>query len=792
MGHQNATSRSRLPSMRKLAAATSLCLLAAAIAPTPAVAANTSSGPASLVDTFLGTGNGGAVTGNVNTFPGATMPFGMLTFSPTTPSRPPGSDYAYKDHRIEGFSLTHLSGPGCWAGGVVPILPTSGKVPSQPQKASEPFSHQHESAHPGRYQVTLAPGSDHAIEATLAATTRTGISTFHFPADAQANVLFKAADAASRTGAGSIHVIGDHALAGSVTSGYFCGTQTSDTTYFVVQFKRPFRSFGTWEGNVSSKDSRSAAGAGSAGAWVSFDTRHNRDVQMKVAISYVSTANAWANLKAEDDGWSTQAVADKAQHAWNKLLSRIDVHGGTHDQKVQFYTGLYHVLVDPNVFSDANGQYIGYDRKIHQLPKGQHTQYANFSGWDIYRSEMPLLALLAPKRSSDMVRSLLNDQAQGGWLPKWGYDNVYTGVMNGDAADPVIADAYAFGARDFDHSKALKAMLHGATHTPDPSSWSGGYVERPNLHDYERLGYVPGNASETLEYATADFSIAAFAKALGDTQTTDKFLKRAGNWRNTFDKQAKFRGFAGYSEPRNVDGSYPADAGFGVHNGAYGQSGFEEGNTLQYTWMVPQDMHGLIGAMGGNATAQKRLDTLFQQLNVGPNKPYYWAGNEPGLNMPWAYDYAGAPYKTQQVVHRLLEQVYSDKPGGEPGNDDLGAMSSWLVWSYLGMYPDSPGAPVLTLGAPVFPRITLHMGNGHTVTIHAPKASMKTYVNALKVNGKPWHKAWLPASLLTGGQQPSGQDTLDFDMRGTPNKQWAAAASDAPPSYPPADSAGGR
>lgn len=778
MHHPYSTFRaSGIWALRKLGAAASLCLLAGFVSPVPARASDAVSGPAGLVDPFLGTGNGGAVTGDVNTFPGAAVPFGMLSFSPTTPTRPPGSDYAYKDHSIEGFSLTHLSGPGCWAGGVVPILPIAGALPAQPQKASQPFSHQHESASPGRYQVTLAPGTGHAIQATLAATTRSGISRFHFPATAQAEVLFKAADAASRTGAASIQVIGDHALAGSVTSGYFCGTQTSDTTYFVVEFKRPFRSFGTWQGNVSSKHSRNAAGA-----WVSFDTRHDRDVEMKVAISYVSTANAWHNLQVEDSGWSVQAVADKATERWNRLLSRIEVHGGTHDEKVQFYTGLYHVLVDPNVFSDANGQYIGFDRKIHQLPKGQAAQYANFSGWDIYRSEMPLLALLAPRRSSDMVSSLLNDQAQGGWLPKWGYDNVYTGVMNGDAAAPVIADAYAFGARGFDTGKALKAMLKGATHTPDPSTWSGGYVERPNLHDYERLGYVPGNASETLEYATADASIAQFARALGDQATAQRFLKRGGDWKNTFDMQASFRGFHGYAEPRNVDGSYPAGAGFGVHHGAYGQSGFEEGNTLQYTWMVPQDMHGLIQAMGGNAVAVKRLDTLFQQLNVGPNKPYYWAGNEPGLDMPWAYDYAGAPYKTQQVVHRLLSQVYSDTPGGEPGNDDLGAMSSWLVWAYMGMYPNTPGAPVLTLGAPVFPRITLHLAGGRTLTLSAPHASMHTYVDALQVDGKPWHKAWLPAGLLTGG---AASHRLDFSMKDAPNTRWAAAAADAPPSYPP-------
>ena len=765
----------------KVLVAASLGLAVFAMAPKPACAA-AKFDPAGLVDPFIGTGDGGKVTGDIDTFPGAAMPFGMLTWSPTTPSRPSGGDYAYKNHTIAGFSLTHLSGPGCPAGGDVPILPTTGVLGPRPYMSMQPFDHAHESASPGRYQVTLAPGTAGAIRTALAVTLRTGIGTFRFPAVAQANFLFKVADAQAGPAASSVSIVGDRELEGTVTSGYFCGTASSDTVYFVAEFDRPFDAFGTWQGDAVSPGSRASAGTGT-GAWASFDTRQRRDVKLKVAISYVSAANAMRNLQAEDPGWNQAAVAAQAHHAWNALLSRIVVHGGTHDEQVQFYSGLYHALLAPNVFSDDNGQYMGFDRLVHTLPKGERAQYANFSGWDIYRSEMQLLTLLVPHRVSDMIASLLHDQEQGSWLPKWGYDNDYTGVMNGDAADPVIADAYAFGARGYSAHKALAAMIKGATQTPDPAAWSGTYVERPNLHDYERLGYVPGNASETLEYASADFAIAQMARELGDNAAAARFLERSGDWRNTFDTQAGFRGFKGYSEPRNVDGSYPADAGFDVRHDAYGQSGFEEGNTLQYTWMVPQDMHGLIQAMGGDAMAVRRLDILFQHLNVGPDRPYYWAGNEPGLNMPWAYDYAGAPYKTQAVVHRLLAGVYSDTPGGEPGNDDLGAMSSWLVWSYLGMYPDTPGAPVLVLGAPVFPEVIMHLGNGHVLDIDAPHASMKTYVDALRVDGKVWHQAWLPAALLTG-PQAAGETRLEFTMKDAPNVHWAAAPTAAPPSYP--------
>lgn len=746
----------------------------------PTASQQAATDPAALVDPFIGTGNGGKVAGDVDTFPGADLPFGMLSWSPTTPSRPAGGDYAYKDHAIDGFSLTHVSGPGCSAGGEVPILPTLGTIGAVPGNASQPFDHRHESASTGRYAVTLAPGTPSAIDVELTATLRSGLGRFRFPATARANFLFKVADAQADSSASGVRIVGNDEVAGSVSAGHFCGTASGTTLYFVARFDRPFGGFGTWQGSDVQPGSRGSEGA-DTGAWVSFDTRRQRDVKLKVAISYVGTADARQNLDKEDPGWNLETVEGAARQAWNHQLSRIAVQGGSHDEQVQFYTALYHVLLHPNVFSDVNGAYIGFDRKVHRLHAGQSAQYTNFSGWDIYRSETPLLALLDPHRTSDMMRSLLNDQKQGGWLPKWAYDNDYTGVMNGDAADPVIAEAYIFGARDFDTRAALAAMVKGATRTPEPDAWSGTFAERPNLHAYDRLGYVPGNASETLEYAVADYAIAGFAQALGDTAAYEKFLKQSGRWRDTFDTQASFRGFKGYSEPRAVDGSYASDAGFNVRPKSYGQRGFEEGNTIQYTWMVPQDFAGLIAAMGGDEIAVKRLDTLFEQLNVGPAEPYYWAGNEPALTMPWAYDYAGAPWKTQAIVHRLVSEVYAASPGGEPGNDDLGAMSSWLVWAYLGLYPETPGTPVLVLGAPIFPHATLHLGNGHTVVISARGASTKTYVAGLTLDGKPWRKAWLSSSLLTDPH--ASTTTLDFRMQETPDTSWGAARKDRPPSY---------
>ncbi|MGH8147669.1 MAG: GH92 family glycosyl hydrolase [Rhodanobacteraceae bacterium] len=741
---------------------------------------------AALVDPFIGTGNGGKVTGDIDTFPGAVMPFGMLSWSPyTVPNRTDGGGYFYADTHIGGFSLTHVSGPGCPAGGEVPILPTTGAVGSPPDGAAATFSHAQEHATPGEYQVVLDPGGAQEVDVKLAAADRTGIGRFTFPATPDANFLFKVSDGQTTSETSNVRIVGNDEVAGSETSGHFCRTASTETLYFVVKFNRPFQRYGTWGAGTPNPGIRAVTGS-QTGAWVTFDTRRARTVDAKVAISYVSIDDALANLEAEEHGWDFNAVAARAHDAWNQLLSRIDARGGTHDQRVQFYTGLYHALLHPNLFSDDNGQYIGFDDKVHTLPKGQAVQYANFSGWDIYRSEVPLLALLVPNRVGDMVSSLLNDQAQGGWLPKWGYDNDYTGVMNGDAADPIIAEAYAFGARNFDTHAALVAMVNGATKmrkTPDSSLWSGKYIERPNLHLYEHLGYVPQETSETLEYATADFSIAALAKALGDAPTYQKFLQRSGDWSKVFDPRAAFRGYKGYMQSRLLDGQFQAGPAFDIHEGVYGQTGFEEGNAIQYTWMVPQDFAGLIHAMGGDAKAVARLDLLFTHLNVGPNEAYYWAGNEMSLGTPWVYDYAGAPWKTQAVVRRILQQGYAATPGGEPGNDDLGAMSSWLVWADLGLYPETPGAPVLVTGAPVFPYVTLTLANEHRVVIRARGAPADGYIRALTVDGKPWTKDWLPVDVLLGSDAGSATTDLDYQMATRPDRQWGTAKGDRPPSW---------
>ncbi len=749
----------RTTAIAALAVAGMIVPVTATAASTPTNAAGSVVGnPASLVDPMVGTGSGGSVVGQVDTYPGAALPFGMIQWSPDTTSRPDGGGYSYTDSAITGFSLTHFSGPGCAIAGDFPILPLTGAVPSDPTSASASFSHSTESAHPGSYAVTAG-----GVQTRLAVTDRTGVASFTYPATSQAQLLIKSADSASGGSSATFNTVGSTEITGAVTSGHFCGQPDSYTIYFAARFSRPFTASGSW----------GATGNSVAGGYLTFDTEHDPTVGMQVAVSYVSTAGALGNLAAEAHIWSVGAVAARATAAWNRQLGTIGISGGTRTQQQTFYTALYHASLEPSLFSDANGAYPGFDDKVHYVKRG-HSQYADYSDWDIYRSEAPLLATIDPGIASDMATSLVNDAAQGGALPKWPIANAYTGVMNGDSSDPILADAYAFGAKDFDASTALADMVKGADGTS--SVGQGWFVERPNAAAYIADGYVPNvgsdsispvpnGASETLEYALDDFSISRLAADLGQHSTAATFTDRSQNWANVFDTAD------GYVEPRDAQGAFPSGPAVPTLTG-FGQDGFQEGNAAQYTWMVPQDLAGLIQGLGGNQAAAARLDTLFTQLNAGPNEPYEWAGNEPALDTPWTYNSVGEPWKTQQIVQEISSQLYSLTPGGEPGNDDLGAMSSWYVWASLGVYPQTPGEPMLVLGAPMFSHEVIHGAYGPLV-INARGAG-DTYIKSLAVNGQNTNKTWID---LTRAHE------LDYTLSNTPNTQWGASAADAPPSF---------
>jgi predicted alpha-1,2-mannosidase len=594
-------------------------------------------------------------------------------------------------------------------------------------------------------------------------------------------------------------------VTGSASSGRFCYQHNAYTVYFAARFSRPFSTYGTWTlellspHSTTSQDSNPAAinytpipggppsipgnpsGTAQSGAYLTFDTTQDRVVEVRVGLSYVSTADALQNLEDETGTRTFDQVRASATATWNRALGAVRVGGGTVRDRRTFYTALYHGLLEPSVFSDDNGRYMGMDGRVHTLAPG-HLQYANFSEWDIYRSEIPLVAMLYPARASDMVQSLLNDAAQSGWLPKWPVADGQTNVMDGDSADPIIAGAYAFGARSFDTTAALAAMVKGATQSG--ISRNGDYVERPGLAEYERLGYVPhelngdsiqatleptipwGSVSTTLEYATDDFSLAQFAdRSLCDSPVYRQFLSRSGDWTNVYDSST------GLMAARSSDGAFLAGSG------PTSTADFVEGDAAQYTWMVPFNLAGLFAHLGGTAVARKRLDAFLAELNTGPASTTAFLGNEPTLETPWEYDWLGEPYRTEQVVRKALMTLYGPGPADYPGNDDLGEMSSWYVLGAIGLYPEIPGAPILALGSPLFPRVTLRLG-AHRVQLRAPAASDTTpYVHGLEVNGRAWTRPWITYPTLASAR------TLDYHLNATPDRSWGRSAHAMPPSF---------
>ncbi len=763
-------------------------------------------GPAALVDPDVGTGVGPVVPGNVSEYPGASVPLGMVQFSPDTwPDRQvaTGAGYDYADSQISGFSLTHLSGPGCAIYGDIPILPVDGGPPSSPDNALQPFSHSNEHASAGNYAVRVGPTAGPTVGVRLTATTRTALGQFTFPSAPSASpaaaseagdtLLFKVSDSAAGSSGSEVRLVGDDELTGSVTSGNFCGIPGNYTLYFVARFSTPFVASGTWQGGPPGPTASCTGTADvSCGAWVSFrrpGETAGQTVVAKVGVSYVSAAGAAGNLATEDPGRDFERVSQAATAEWNGLLGRIGVQGGTTDQRRIFYTALYHSLLFPSVFSDDDGRYIGFDHRVHTLSKGD-VQYANFSEGDIYRSEVPLLAMLLPGPTSQMVQSLRRDgsQTKGGFLPRWAIADNDAAQWDGDSADAIIADAYAYGARHFDVKEALAAMVHGAT-VPENN---GLIVERQNLVQYKDNGWVPqlsydvtsypytDGGSETLEYAVDDFSIAQVAKAAGDSAVASTFARRGQNWQNLFDPAT------GYLAARQADGSFPPGPAFQPASPAdqaqgVAQQGFEEGNAVQYTWAVPQNLAGLIGLMGGDQPAVAKLDTFFTQLNATRFAPYDWAGNEPGEWVPFDYDYAGQPWATQYLVRRIMTKLYGLTPAGEPGNDDLGALSSWYVWSALGLYPETPGAANLVMASPLFPEVRIAEGNGRVLTVtaaHAPDQYIHSAHLTLGTNSSAnWDKPWIPATALAEGAN------LAVDLGTVPDKKWGTSPTAVPPSF---------
>jgi predicted alpha-1,2-mannosidase len=727
--------------------------------------------PAGHVDTLIGTG-ASAKGGQVNNFPGAAVPFGMVQYSPDTTAAYAG--YNHDNDRLTGFSLTHAS-VGCPAFGDIPMLPTTTPIGPQPWSASEKIAHDHtEVGGPGYYTARFP---DTGVTAELTATTRSGVGRFHYPPDGRP-ALFQVRSGGSLAGtsAATIEIGGDNStITGSSTSRGFCLKNNSYRVYFAMKFSRPFTSYGTWDGQSVFAGVHRAESP-SSGGYVAFPA--GSVLEVRTALSYISVDAARANL-AEEGKASFDDVRAAASREWNAALSRIAVAGTNIGELATFYTSLYRSLLHPNTFNDADGRYLGFDGNVHTVAKG-HTQYTNFSDWDSYRCLAALQALLFPERASDMAQSLVNDAEQSGSLPRWALANSATGEMTGDSVVPLIVNLYMFGAKDFDLKKALYYMRKAGV---DGGVGRGGYVERPGIDIYLQRGYAPqteefrgdhgiDGASTTLEWAVDDFAISRFADALDEVVITAEFRNRMRYWNNLFNPAT------GFITPRNADGTFLVSSGFSGPTSDFGQDGYEEGNAEQYVWLVPHNIAGLVTALGGRQAAADRLDRFTTELNAGPNDPHLWIGNEPGFGVPWLYNYLGQPWKTQETVDRVRSGLFRPTPDGEPGNDDLGALASWYVWAALGLYPITPGTALLTVNTPLFDHAEIALPAGKSIKISAPGASsgMK-YINGLSIDGKPTDHTFLPDSIIrTGGD-------LSFSLASVPNTRWGTTESSAPPSF---------
>jgi predicted alpha-1,2-mannosidase len=740
-----------------------------AAAKSPARSGTPAFQPSQWVDPFIGTAPGdtdfGTGGGGGNVQPAAEVPFGMTQFGPRTEDPSTSGGYDHRSTTISGFPLTALSGAGCQDYNDFPIQPFVGDLTASPEKDlaayRSSFDHASESASPGYYGVTLDKPQ---TKVEITAAKRANLARFTFPRSDKATLMIRSSVESGGSRNASFQVTGPHTIVGTVSDGGFCGSNARYTLHFAASFNRNFTAHGTWSGD-NLHPGRSWAKGGKSGAYLRFDTTQRQTVTAKVAISWVDEAGARRNLAADAPDFDFNAMRAAAKQAWDRRLGRVKVGGGTTEQKRIFYTALYHTMVVPNTVSDSDGRYRGFDFKTHQT--SGWTQYGNYSGWDVYRSWFSLTAIDSPRVASDFAQSLVVDGEQGGALPKWSTAMDEANVMTGDPGPPGVASAYAFGARRFDTASALKLMLKSAL---QPGVKNNQYEIRQGLQDYLDRGYIPMDPSTTLEDASSDFAISSFARALGDDAHADLLEAHSQNWQNLFNPGT------GYVQPRTELGSFASPFDPGSNNN------YVEGNAAQYTWMIPHNPAGLIAALGGEQAATARLDQYFTKLNAGPSEPYAFMGNEPSFNDAWLYNWVGQPAKTQAIARRTTLELFRDEPGGLVGNDDLGASSGWHVLGAIGLYPAIPGVGGLTVGSPLFPKITIKLRGGHKLVIKAPDASATTpYVQSLKLDGRKIQRTWLDWKRLSKGA------TLKFNLGPQPTK-WAQ--NYRPPSFQGGQDAG--
>ncbi|QNN45371.1 glycoside hydrolase family 92 protein [Thermomonas brevis] len=739
------------------------------------------------VDPFIGTGGEG------HTFPGATRPFGMVQLSPDTriQTRKDGygwaAGYRHSDSTIVGFSHTHFSGTGHSDLGDVLLMPTVGELKLERGDPDKPgsgytsrFSHATETAEPGYYAVTLTDGG---IRAELTAGARVGVHRYAFPQSQPAHIVLDLRtsmyDYPGKVQWSRIRVRPDGTVTGfRETRGWAPGRQL----YFALRFSQPMtgHALHDTEQNVPYKGfpppgekdpaQRAQIEGRQLVAGFDFGSALRGPLVAKLAISPVSEDGAIANLDAEMPGFDFDRVRADAKAEWAKALGVAEIDA-PEPQRKAFFTALYHALQAPSLFMDSDGRYRGPDNAVHQA-KGW-TNYSTFSLWDTYRALHPLLTIVQPeRRTSDIVNSLLASRRESpyGVLPVWAFHGLETWCMIGYHAVPVIADAYMKGIRDFDANEALDAMVASASYGP----YDG-------IAQYMQLGYVPIDeegeaASKTLEYAFDDWTIHRMAQAMGRKDVADAFGQRAGNWQHAFDPDT------GFMRARKRDGSFRTP--FDPDASGYGTD-YTEGNAWQYSWYVPQDVAGLAAAHGGTDKLLARLDAVFD-AKVDPKVfehmeditgliGWYAHGNEPSHHVAYLYAYAGQPWRTQARLKQVMDTQYKPTPDGLAGNDDLGQMSAWYVFTALGFYPVAPGSNQYILGRPFVRKATLNLPNGKRFSVIADGLDdAHGYVGSVTLDGKPLNRVYIThQELMAGGE-------LRFAMQAQPNREWPGAKAKSP------------
>lgn len=748
--------------------------------------------PFDYVDPFIGTRNMG------HTYPGATVPFGMVQLSPDTDtllySYGDGynrdiyrycAGYQYDDNTIVGFSHTHFHGTGHADLGDFLLMPTVGPLRLNPGTRDRPdtgyrsrFSHDGEEAHPGYYSVRLA---DYGIDVELTATERTGFHRYRFPKSGDAHIILDLTSGLYNYDGkviwSSVRVENDTLVTGFRQTHGWARTRY---IFFAMVFSRPFTSYGLrseealvyrgfWRKWDEDENFPERAGR-RVKAHFDFETEEGEEILIKFALSGVSTRGALNNLVSEIPHWDFERVRGAARMIWDEELSKIEIEAGE-DRKVNFYTALYHCFLGPVVYSDVTGEYRGLDQNIHKM--SHSVNYTIFSLWDTYRALHPLFTILQKKRTNDIIRSMLAhyDESVHGILPVWSHYSNDNWCMIGYHSVPVIVDAYMKGIRDYDVEKAFEAVISSAT-----------YEKYDGIGYYERFGFVPedlntNSASKTLEYAYDDWTIYRMAEELGRNETAGVFLERAGYYRNLFDDKT------GFLRARNSDGTWktPFDP-----MSTSGQ-GYIEGNAWNYSLYVPHDVSGFMELVGGKSRLVSWLDSLFvmeipdesiahsediEKVGIIGN---YVHGNEPSHHVPYLYCYAGAPWKTQERIHQIVDTMYRNAPDGLCGNDDCGQMSAWYVFSSLGFYPVCPGSNEYVFGSPCVDKATIRLESGKTFSMRAEGLSgSNIFIQSVLLNGTEYTKGYLDHETLeTGGE-------LVFIMGPQPNRTRATLPNALP------------